>query len=185
MSTVRLKEKMTMAKVSQKGKLPSGAEVASTAIRKKAPASQEYPAVAARLQHFLQLQVGAAMKKVVVPVQPGTTVRELEVLFEQHGFNSFPVVKQKKVIGIVTKFDFLKNFIFTSNSIIPHYEELMNRKVESIMTREVIFVHPDTPLPRALQLMVELKSKSLPVVDDHYQLQGMISRGDIIQTLKG
>ena len=35
------------------------------------------------------------------------TLRDLEVLFEKHDFNAFPVVEAGKMLGIVTKFDFL------------------------------------------------------------------------------
>jgi CBS domain-containing protein len=47
------------------------------------------------------------------------TMREFEELFEKHDFNSFPVVEEKKMLGIVTKFDFLRAFAFTTGQMAP------------------------------------------------------------------
>ncbi|MGO9702550.1 MAG: CBS domain-containing protein [Xanthobacteraceae bacterium] len=50
-------------------------------------------------------------------------MRELEALFEKHDFNSFPVVEEGRMLGIVTKFDFLRAFAFTTGQMVPHYDE--------------------------------------------------------------
>ena len=81
----------------------------------------------------------------------------------------------------MTKFDFLKTFILTPDSIVPRYDELMKRTVEEVMTRDVCTVHPITPLTRVLQMMVERRTQSFPVVDESNCLLGIISRGDIIR----
>ena len=48
------------------------------------------------------------MARPVTTVTRKTTMRELEALFDKHDFNSFPVVEEGKMLGIVTKFDFLR-----------------------------------------------------------------------------
>ena len=138
-----------------------------------------------RLVNFLELQTGSVMTKHVLTIPKQMTLRELDGLFKVHDFNSFPVVENGCLIGIVSKFDFLKNFIFTPSSVFPHYDELMKRTVEQIMTREVNTVHPTTPLTRVLQMMVDLKAQSLPVVDEKNQVLGIISRGNIVAALNG
>ena len=52
------------------------------------------------------------MTRAVTTVTRQTTMHELEALFEKHDFNSFPVVEGGKMLGIVTKFDFLRAFAF-------------------------------------------------------------------------
>ena len=106
------------------------------------------------------------MTQPAVSVSPRLTLRELESLFQVHGFNGMPVVEDHHVVGMVTQFDFLKHFVFTPGSVFPHYDALMKRTVHEIMTKEVCTVHPDTPLTRVLQTMVDTRDKSLPVVDD-------------------
>jgi CBS domain-containing protein len=125
------------------------------------------------------------MTKLVLTVSRQLTLRELEHLFETHDFNGFPVVEDHHLIGIVTKFDFLKNFVFTSSTVFPHYDDLMKRTVEEIMIKKVCTVHSSTPLTRVLQLMVDTRDKSFPVVDEKNRLVGIISRGDIVRALKG
>lgn len=137
-----------------------------------------------RLQRFLVMQAKEAMTQPAVSVSPQLTLRELENLFEVHGFNGLPVVEDHHVVGVVTQFDFLKHFVFTPGSVFPHYDELMKCTVEEIMTREVTTVHPDTPLTRVLQMMVDTRDKSLPVVDDKNRLVGMISRGDLVREFR-
>ena len=124
------------------------------------------------------------MTRAVTTVTRKTTMRELEALFEKHDFNSFPVVEEGRMLGIVTKFDFLRTFAFTTGQMVPHYDELMRRPVAEIMTKAVVHVEPATPLTQVLRLMVNLKSRSLPVFGPDHQLVGMISREDVIRSLK-
>jgi len=137
-----------------------------------------------RLQKFLGIPAKLAMKKNVVTVTAKTTLRELEHLFETYGFNGFPVVEGHHLVGIVTQFDFLRNFITTPNTVFPHYDDLMKRTVKQIMTDQTQTVHLTTPLPRVLQLVVETRQKLLPVVDEKNRLLGVISRGDLIRAMK-
>ena len=60
------------------------------------------------------------MTRDVTAVTRDVTLRELEALFERHDFNSFPVVEEGKMLGIVTKFDFLRAFACTTGQMVPH-----------------------------------------------------------------
>ena len=124
------------------------------------------------------------MTHAVTTVTRQTTMRELETLIEKHDFNSFPVVEEGKMVGIVTKFDFLRAFAFTTGQMVPDYEKLMRRPVAEMMTEAVVHVEPAAPLTRVLQLMVSLKSRSFPVIGPNHRLIGMISREDVIRALK-
>ena len=86
-------------------------------------------------------------------------MRELEALFEKRDFNSFPVMEEEKILGIVTKFDFLQAFAFTTGQMVPHYDELMRRPVAEMMTDAVVHIESTAPLTHVLQWMVSLKSR--------------------------
>jgi len=135
------------------------------------------------MRGFLELTVSDAMTHPATTVDPDLTVGELEDLFERYDYNSFPVVHDERLVGIVTKFDFLRTFIFTPQSIIPHYDALMQRRVGEIMREGVTAVAPDTPLTRVLQMMVDMTTKSFPVVTRD-RVVGIISREDIIRALR-
>lgn len=136
------------------------------------------------MYRFLEYTVGQYMTHPVKTVTPWTTLRELEALFQEHDFNAFPVVKGKDLVGLVTKLDFLKAFAFTTDQLLPRYDELMTRTVEACMTEAVVHVDPSAPLTRALQLMVSLKARSFPVVAPDRRLIGIIAREDIMRALK-
>ncbi len=132
---------------------------------------------------FLQCTVEQYMTPTVVTVNRQMTMGELGALFEQHDFNAFPVVEDDKILGIVSKFDFLRVFAFTSSQMVPHYDELMSRRVADVMTEAVVHVDPTAPLTRVLQLMVSVKARSFPVLNVARHLEGMISREDIMRAL--
>jgi hypothetical protein len=91
---------------------------------------------------FLACTARQFMSRTVTTVEPQTTMSELGGLFEKHDFNAFPVMEDGKVLGIVTKFDFLRAFAFTSSQAVPHYDELMRRPVEDMMTEAIVHVDP-------------------------------------------
>jgi len=132
---------------------------------------------------FLACTAGQFMTRTVETVKR-QTMRELGAFFEKYDFNAFPVVEDGKMMGIVSKFDFLRAFAFSSTQIVPHYDELMSRQVVEVMTEAVVHVDPTTPLTRVLQLMVTSRNRSLPVVSPDNQLEGMISREDVMRALR-
>ena len=136
------------------------------------------------MYRFLECTVGQYMTHSVKTVTRQVTLRELEALFEQHDFNAFPVMEERKMLGIVSKFDFLRAFTFTTYEMVPHYDDFMNRPVADVMTEAVVHVEPAAPLTRVLQLMVNLKARSFPVLDTNRQLVGIISREDIMRALR-
>ena len=136
------------------------------------------------MYRFLECTVGQYMTSTVTTVTRQVTMRELEALFEQHDFNAFPVVEDGKILGIVTKFDFLRVFAFTTGQMVPHYDEVMRRPVMDLMTEAVVHVEPGAPLTRILQLMVSLKTRSFPVIAPGDRLVGMISREDVMRALR-
>jgi len=133
---------------------------------------------------FLARTAGQFMTPTVITVERQTTIRQLGRLFEEHDFNAFPVVQDGKVLGLVTKFDFLRTFAFTSSQMVPHYDDLMSRRVEDVMTEAIVHVEPTLPLTRVLQLMVSLRMRSFPVMTPDRQLLGIISREDVMRALK-
>ena len=135
------------------------------------------------MHRFLEATAGEYMTRTVKTVTREVTMRELEKMFEQDGFNTFPVRENGEVIGLVTKFDFLNCFAFTPNRMVPSYQDLMSRTVADTMTPEFIYVDPVTKLTRVLQLMVSHRIKSIPVLDAEQHLSGIISREDIMRAL--
>src|ERR1700722_293811 len=112
------------------------------------------------------------------------TLRELGDLFEKEDFNAFPVEENSQVVGLVSKFDYLANFVFTPSHMVPRYDDLMKRTAADIMTPEFVYVRTETKLTRVLQLMVDHRLRSMPVIEDGQRLAGMIAREDVMRALQ-
>jgi CBS domain-containing protein len=136
------------------------------------------------MYRFLECTAAQYMTRSVTTVTRQVTMGELAKLFEKHDFNSFPVSEDGNMLGIVTKFDFLRTFAFNTSQMLPHYDELMQRPVAEMMTEAVVHVEPTAPLTRVLQLMVSLKTRSFPVIGPERQLLGIISREDVMRALE-
>lgn len=135
------------------------------------------------MYRFLQQTVAEYMTRAVTTVRRELTVRDLNQMFERDDFNTYPVEADDQVVGLVTKFDLLKCFAFTPSQMVPRYDDLMNRTVADIMTSAYIYVGADTRLTRVLQLMVEHRIRSIPVIDNDNRLVGIIAREDVIKAL--
>jgi len=135
------------------------------------------------MHRFLEWHVSQYMTTNVKSITSSMTLHDLGTLFDHHDYNCFPVVDGGVCVGIVTKFDFLKAFVFTTHQLVPHYQDLMMRTVDSIMTKDVAYVEPDEPLTRALELMITMRARSFPVLEPGRKLVGMISRTDLTRAL--
>ena len=135
------------------------------------------------MYRFLEETAGNYMTRAVTTVTRELTVRELGAMFDRDDFNTYPVEEDGQIAGIVTKFDMLKCFAFTPSQMVPRYADLMGRTVADLMISDFIYIRPDTKLTRVLQLMVEHRIRSIPVLDGDSRLTGIIAREDILRAL--
>ena len=137
------------------------------------------------MYEFLQYQIRDVMTVDPIAISPKAKLREAEELIETHDFNGVPVVdNQRCLLGMLTKFDLLNAFRFDAHTLVPHYDDIMEQTVETVMTREPVTVAPQLPLSRLLQKLVEIRAKSLPVVEEGHRLVGIISRQDVLKALR-
>jgi CBS-domain-containing membrane protein len=135
------------------------------------------------VHRFLEATAGQFMTRTVKTVTRDTSMRELQRMFDEDGFNYYPVREGEDIVGVVSNFDFLKCFAFSPSRMVPAYDEVLSRTVADIMTPEFIYVDPGTKLTRVLQLMVDHRMKSVPVLDANQRLAGIISREDIMRAV--
>ena len=133
---------------------------------------------------FIHYQVRDVMTTNPVAIGADHSLTEIEKIFAVHDFNGLPVVDANgALIGLVTKLDLLKAFIFSTVNKVPPYEAIMERPASRVMRTDPQTVQPDTPLTRVLTLMTETRFKSLPVLENGL-LVGMVSREDILKALR-
>ncbi len=134
-------------------------------------------------RHIARKKVKEIMTSEVVTVTPETDLRILKEMFERYDFNSFPVVGNGKMVGIVSKLDLLKAFSPGLNVSLGRALKLYSKDAADIMHTATIYVSPDDDVSKAADYMVEFRLRSMPVLEKG-MLKGMISRQDIIRCLK-
>jgi len=134
-------------------------------------------------RHIARKKVKEIMTSEVVTVAPETDLRTLKDMFERYDFNSFPVLEQGKMVGIVSKLDLLKAFSPGLNVSLGRALKLYSKDAADIMHTATIYVSPDDDVSKAADYMVEFRLRSMPVLEKG-MLKGMISRQDIIRCLK-
>jgi IMP dehydrogenase len=107
-----------------------------------------------------------------VVIGPDTTVRQVMQLSDELGVSGFPVVQDGKVVGIVTGRDL-------------RFETRMDVPVREIMTpRERLITVPEGTTPEeAKALLNKHKLERLLVVNDAFELKGLITVKDITKQL--
>ena len=58
---------------------------------------------------------------------------------------------------------------------------MMTERIYSIMTTEVVTLHPDDSLMRVKELIFENRFHHLPVIDDERKLQGIVTSWDLLK----
>ncbi|MBO8175083.1 MAG: IMP dehydrogenase [Thermococcus sp.] len=101
----------------------------------------------------------------VITISPEETLDYALFLMEKHDIDGLPVIKDGKVVGIVSKKD-----IATKEG----------QKVSDIMTEEVITVEEDISVEEAMKIMVENRIDRLPVVNKKGRLIGLITMSDLV-----
>lgn len=136
------------------------------------------------MYEFIYYKAGDAMTRKVIAVAPDTTLAAADAVFGECGFNGLPVVgSDGRLVGFLTKLDLLRAFKFTPDAVTPHYDEIMCRPVETVMTRGPNTVSPETPLTHVLEELLRAGVKSMPVVDGE-RLVGIVAREDVLRALR-
>lgn len=116
------------------------------------------------LLRFLEETVADHMTTSVKTVTRKVSMEQLKKRFDADDFNAYAVVEHGHMLGLMTKFDFLKVFALEPSHLVPHYNELMKRTVGDAMTKDFISVSPAAKLSHVLQLMVSHRVRSVPVI---------------------
>ncbi len=91
-------------------------------------------------------------------------------LLKKHGFRQFPVVKDGKLIGIVTDRD-----------LRPVLTEL-DLRVDDVMTSNPVTILEDATVEEAARIVSDRKFNALPVVSKTGELIGIITSTDILKS---
>jgi len=109
-----------------------------------------------------------------ITVTPQTSIRQVIELGRVYNFHAFPVLgEQNKLVGIVTNRDL-------------RFETQLDQPISTVMTPQERLVTVKEPAARAeiVQLLRKHRIEKVLVVNDHFQLCGMITVKDILKEQK-
>lgn len=108
------------------------------------------------------------------------TLKEAVALMMEHRVGSLLVVDDGRLVSIVTERDVLW-------AVNQHGNRVTDVRIAEIMARELVTCHGGCSLGDAMDLMTKRDTgkriRHLPVVDEDGDLLGLISIGDIVNTI--
>lgn len=115
------------------------------------------------------------MSAPVKTVFPDTSIDEAGKIMLRYGHSGLPVVDPNlDIVGIISRRDVDK----------AKHHGLGHAPVKGYMSRRVISISPDVPLPEIQRILIDNHIGRLPVVENG-RLLGIVSRTDVLRTLHG
>ena len=102
-----------------------------------------------------------------ITVAPDQKISEAQDIMTKFGISGLPVVKNGRLVGILTNRDL-------------RFEKKLDRMVSEVMTKDkLVTVKPGVDLDEAKEILHQHRIEKLLVVDDKYELRGLITVKDI------
>jgi acetoin utilization protein AcuB len=126
--------------------------------------------------------VGERMSKPVITISPETPIAEAMNMMKVEHVRRFPVVKEGKLVGIVSDKDILNASPSPVSTLsIWEMNYLLNKiTVNEVMMKNVMTVTEDTPIEQAARIMADNKIGGLPVMRDG-GVVGIITETDLFK----
>jgi len=115
--------------------------------------------------------VSQIMSKKVETVEVSEKVENALRVMAEKGIGSVVIVKGNRPVGILTERDVVKRIVKNRN--------ILDEKVEDVMSKPLITVSPDTGIFDALQLMRKSDIRRLPIVSEG-ELKGIVTDKDLM-----
>lgn len=122
------------------------------------------------------------MSQPVISVAPGLPIMEALNLMKRERIRRAPVMKNGKMIGIVSERDLLEASPSDATSLsVWEINYLLSRvQVKDVMTKEIISLEENTPIEDAARIMVDNKIGGLPVMRGK-TVVGLITETDLFR----
>jgi CBS domain-containing protein len=121
------------------------------------------------------------MSSPVITVSPDTTLREAREILSEEKIRALPVIKNRKLVGIITRRGLLRlDLSFLADESWHQQARLEQEKVSEVMTVSPLTTRPDSLMPKAARIMLENKITALPVIEKG-ALVGILTNSDFLR----
>ena len=118
------------------------------------------------------------MTRNVTVASPTDTIQKIYTMIMESGFSAFPVVKKKRIVGLISRRDLIRTR--RMQSVIASHA---HTTIEEVMSKDVVTIGPDETVSSAAELLVKHDVSRLPVVDGD-RIVGIVDRHDILTGLR-
>lgn len=122
---------------------------------------------------MLNEEVRNIMTKNPIVATPNQSIQDVTNLMTKHKLQQIPVVKNGKLVGLVTSYDLWK---CASNPSQNSSEE-----VEQVMNTNILVIAPKDKVGTAAELFIDRRFKTLPVVNLENDFKGVVTAFDVIK----
>ncbi len=131
------------------------------------------------------MSIKALMSTDLVTISMDETLATVRDTFDLVTFHHLLVVDNGKLVGIVSDRDYLKSINSTLGTPVETTRDLfaLNIKVHRIMSRELVTVKETDSLFDLVSAFHVNKVSCVPVVDEYFVPQGIVSWKDIVDAL--
>jgi acetoin utilization protein AcuB len=121
----------------------------------------------------------------VITVDEDVALMRASKLMKEHGIKHLPVIKEHRLVGIVSDRDLKEAQASDATSLDIHelYYLLDKVKIKSLMSTDLHTTTGEEVIERAAALMLDYDISSLPVVDQEGKLKGIVTKGDLFRGL--
>ncbi len=133
------------------------------------------------------MPVSRIMTTKVTTVSPTDTMDTVRQLLEKGGFHHLPVVEERRLVGLISYTDYLRLIrnVFSNNQEARVNERILQATlVKDVMTEHLLCLSPNDTVETALRLFKANHFHSLPIVDEHMHLLGIVTTMDLMRVLE-
>lgn len=125
------------------------------------------------------------MNKNVITIDVNGSMLDATKILKERGIRHLPVLKNGKLVGIVTDRDLKKASPSDATTLEAHelLYLLANMKVEEVMTRNPVTVPFHCTVEEAAEIMLHKKISGLPVMDKDGNVIGTLTQADVFKVL--
>jgi IMP dehydrogenase len=101
-----------------------------------------------------------------VTIEPEAPLAAAVTLMREHGISGIPVTRRGRLVGILTNRDL-------------RFEKNLEQRVEEVMTKDLVTAREGVTIEGAKELLHRHRIEKLPVVNELFELRGLITIKDI------
>lgn len=117
------------------------------------------------------LVVADIMSTQPIVLKPSASVSEIAELMQRYGYEGFPVEKDGKIIGLVTR-----------RAVDKAITHKLNLPAEKLMDAGEFTIQPTASIEVLQNLMIQSGWGQIPVVDNNGKVIGIVTRTDLLKT---